>query len=113
MRIAKILKRQTLNQEQINKVLDKMSMFINTSIDEVNERDEYIIVIDKNIKGIIYYDKISNELYYDRNTIGKDLSDEFSETSKDIKNGAVKKFFKQMYPQLNIKKVSSKKLTVL
>lgn len=113
MRIAKILKRQTLNQEQINKVLDKMSMFINTSIDEVNERDEYIIVIDKNIKGIIYYDKISNELYYDRNTIGKDLSDEFSETSKDIKNGAVEKFFKQMYPQLNIKKVSSKKLTVL
>ena len=61
MRIAKILKRQTLNKEQINKVLDKMSMFINTSIDEVNERDEYIIVIDKNIQGIIYYiDKAGN-----------------------------------------------------
>lgn len=113
MRIAKILKRQTLNKEQINKVLDKMSMFINTSIDEVNERDEYIIVIDKNVQGIIYYDKITNELYYDKNTLDKALSSLFSESSKEIKNGAVEKFFKGRYPNAIVKKVTTKKLMVL
>ena len=107
-----MLKKPTLNTEEINKTLNQMSLFINESIEEVNERDEYIIVINKNIKGIIYYDKICNELYYDRNTIGKDLTNEFVNGSY-IKSDAIHKVFNTRYPNLEVKKVKSKRLTVL
>ena len=112
MRIVNILKKPTLNTEEINRTLDKMSLFINDSIVQITEEDEYIIVINKNIKGIIYYDKICNELYYDRNTIGKDLTNEFVNGSY-IKSDAIHKVFNTRYPNLEVKKVKSKRLTVL
>lgn len=112
MRIVNILKKPTLNTEEINRTLDKMSLFINDSIVQIAEEDEYIIVINKNIKGIIYYDKICNELYYDRNTIGKDLTNEFVNGSY-IKSDAIHKVFNTRYPNLEVKKVKSKRLTVL
>lgn len=111
MLIAKILKRPTLNTEEINKTLDKMSVFINTSIESVNEDDEYIIVIDKDIKAIVFYDKIRSNLYYDRNTLGKGLEKGFPNNTTATKNGAVERFFKEKYPKLIVKKVTSKVLT--
>jgi hypothetical protein len=112
MRIANILKRTILNTEEINKTLDKMSLFINDNIGEINEQDEYIIVIDKHIKGIMYYDKLTNNLYYDKNTIGKDLTNEFVNGSS-IKNTAIQKFFIEKYPDFEVKKVLKTKLTVI
>ena len=112
MRILKMLKKPKLNTEEINKTLDKMFLFINESIEEVNERDEYIIVIDKDINGIMYYDKLTNNLYYDRNTIGKNLTNEFVNGSS-IKSDAIQNVFNVRYPNLEVKKVKSKRLTVL
>ena len=107
-----MLKKPTLNTEEINKTLNQMSLFINESIEEVNERDEYIIVIDKDINGIMYYDKLTNNLYYDRNTIGKDLTNEFVNGSS-IKSDAIQNVFNVRYPNLEVKTVKSKRLTVL
>jgi hypothetical protein len=107
-----MLKKPKLNTEEINKTLDKMFLFINESIEEVNERDEYIIVIDKDINGIMYYDKLTNNLYYDRNTIGKNLTNEFVNGSS-IKSDAIQNVFNVRYPNLEVKKVKSKRLTVL
>jgi hypothetical protein len=112
MRILKMLKKPKLNTEEINKTLDKMFLFINESIEEVNERDEYIIVIDKDINGIMYYDKLTNNLYYDRNTIGKNLTNEFVNGSS-IKSDAIQNVFNVRYPNLEVKTVKSKRLTVL
>ena len=53
MHIAKILKKPTLNTEQINKTLDRMSLFINDSIEDINEGENYIVVINKDIQGIM------------------------------------------------------------
>ena len=89
-----------------------MSLFINESIEEVNERDEYIIVIDKDINGIMYYDKLTNNLYYDKNTIGKNLTNEFVNGSS-IKNTAINNVFSELYPELKVKKVFKTRLTVL
>jgi hypothetical protein len=107
-----MLKKPTLNTEEINKTLDKMFLFINESIEEVNEQDEYIIVINKDINGIMYYDKLTNNLYYDRNTIGKDLTNEFVNGSS-IKSDAIQNVFNVRYPNLEVKTVKSKRLTVL
>jgi hypothetical protein len=107
-----MLKKPKLNTEEINKTLDKMFLFINESIEEVNERDEYIIVIDKDINGIMYYDKLTNNLYYDRNTIGKNLTNEFVNGSS-IKSDAIQNVFNVRYPNLEVKTVKSKRLTVL
>ena len=112
MRILKMLKKPTLNTEEINKTLNQMSLFINESIEEVNERDEYIIVIDKDINGIMYYDKLTNNLYYDKNTIGKNLTNEFVNGSS-IKNTAINNVFSELYPKLKVKKVFKTRLTVL
>jgi hypothetical protein len=112
MRILKMLKKPTLNTEEINKTLNQMSLFINESIEEVNERDEYIIVIDKDINGIMYYDKLTNNLYYDKNTIGKNLTNEFVNGSS-IKNTAINNVFSELYPELKVKKVFKTRLTVL
>jgi hypothetical protein len=107
-----MLKKPTLNTEEINKTLNQMSLFINESIEEVNERDEYIIVIDKDINGIMYYDKLTNNLYYDKNTIGKNLTNEFVNGSS-IKNTAINNVFSELYPKLKVKKVFKTRLTVL
>jgi hypothetical protein len=107
-----MLKKPTLNTEEINKTLNQMSLFINESIEEVNERDEYIIVIDKDINGIMYYDKLTNNLYYDKNTIGKNLTNEFVNGSS-IKNTAINNVFSELYPELKVKKVFKTRLTVL
>ena len=112
MRILKMLKKPKLNTEEINKTLDKMFLFINETIEEVNEQDEYIIVINKDINGIMYYDKLTNNLYYDRNTIGKDLTNEFVNGSS-IKSDAIQNVFNVRYPNLEVKTVKSKRLTVL
>ena len=112
MRILKMLKKPKLNTEEINKTLNQMSLFINESIEEVNERDEYIIVIDKDINGIMYYDKLTNNLYYDKNTIGKNLTNEFVNGSY-IKNTAINNVFSELYPELKVKKVFKTRLTVL
>ena len=61
MRIVNILKRQTLNIEKINKTLDRMSLFINNDIENFNEREDYIVVINKDIQCIMFYDKITND----------------------------------------------------
>ena len=112
MRILKMLKKPKLNTEEINKTLDKMFLFINETIEEVNEQDEYIIVINKDINGIMYYDKLTNNLYYDRNTIGKNLTNEFVNGSS-IKSDAIQNVFNVRYPNLEVKTVKSKRLTVL
>jgi hypothetical protein len=113
MRIVNILKKQTLNIEKINKTLDRMSLFINNDIEDFNEREDYIIVINKDIKGIMFYDKITNNLYYDRNTLNKRLSSRFRYNYYEIKNLAVETVFKQKYPDLDVKNVSTKRLTVV
>lgn len=107
-----MLKKPTLNTEEINKTLNQMSLFINESIEEVNERDEYIIVIDKDINGIMYYDKLTNNLYYDKNTIGKNLTNEFV-NGCSMKNTAINNVFSELYPKLKVKKVFKTRLTVL
>lgn len=113
MHIAKILKKPTLNTEQINKTLDRMSLFINNSIEDINEGENYIVVINKDIQGIMFYDKITNDLYYDKNTLNKRLSSRFRYNYSDIKNSAVEMVFKQKYPDLKVRNVSTKKLTVV
>ena len=113
MRIVNILKTPTLNEEQINRTLDRMSLFINDDIQDFNEQEEYIVVINKNIEGIMYYDKITNNLYYDKNTLNKNLSSRFRYNYTDIKNSAVERVFKQKYPELKVNKVTTKKLTVV
>jgi len=113
MHIAKILKKPTLNTEQINKTLDRMSLFINDSIEDFNEQEEYIVFISKNIQGMMFYDKITNNLYYDKNTLNKNLSSRFRFNRSDIKNSAVERVFKQKYPELKVNKVTTKKLTVV
>ena len=100
MRIAKILKKPTLNTEQINKTLDRMSLFINNSIEDINEGENYIVVINKDIQGIMFYDKITKDLYYDKNTL-------------NAKNPVALEEFKQKYPDLKVRNVSTKKLTVV
>ena len=113
MRIVNILKRQTLNIEKINKTLDRMSLFINNDIENFNEREDYIVVINKDIQGIMFYDKITNDLYYDKNTLNKRLSSRFRYNYSNIKNSAVEMVFKQKYPNLKVRNVSTKKLTVI
>ena len=113
MRIVKILKKPTLNTDQINRTLDRMSLFINDNIEDINEEENYIIVINKDIQGIMFYDKITNDLYYDKNTLNKRLSSRFRYNYSDIKNSAVEMVFKQKYPNLKVRNVSTKKLTVI
>ena len=113
MRIVNILKRQTLNIEKINKTLDRMSLFINNDIENFNEREDYIVVINKDIQCIMFYDKITNDLYYDKNTLNKRLSSRFRYNYSDIKNSAVEKVFKQKYPNLKVRNVSTKRLTII
>ena len=113
MHIVNILKRQTLNIEKINKTLDRMSLFINNDIEDFNEREDYIVVINKDIQGIMFYDKITKDLYYDKNTLNKRLSSRFRYNYSDIKNSAVEMVFKQKYPDLKVRNVSTKKLTVV
>ena len=113
MRIVNILKKPTLNTEQINKTLDRMSLFINDNIENINEEQNYIIVINKDIQGIMFYDKITNNLYYDKNTLNKRLSSRFRYNYSNIKNSAVEMVFKQKYPNLKVRNVSTKKLTVI
>lgn len=113
MRIVKILKKPTLNTEQINRTLDRMSSFINDNIEDINEEENYIVVINKDIQGIMFYDKITNDLYYDKNTLNKRLSSRFRYNYSDIKNSAVEMAFKQKYPDLKVRNVSTKKLTVI
>ena len=113
MHIVNILKKQTLNIEKINKTLDRMSLFINNDIEDFNEREDYIVVINKDIQGIMFYDKITNDLYYDKNTLNKRLSSRFRYNYSDIKNSAVEKVFKQKYPNLKVRNVSTKRLTVI
>jgi hypothetical protein len=113
MHIVNILKRQTLNIEKINKTLDRMSLFINNDIEDFNEGENYIVVINKDIQGIMFYDKITNDLYYDKNTLNKRLSNRFRYNYYEIKNSAVEKVFKQRYPNLKVRNVSTKRLTVI
>ena len=113
MRIVNILKKPILNADQINRTLDRMSLFINDDIEDFNEQEEYIVVINKNIEGIMYYDKTTNNLYYDKNTLNKNLSSRFRFNNSEIKNSAVKRVFKQKYPELKVNKVTTKKLTVV
>ena len=113
MRIVNILKKPTLNEEQINRTLDRMSLFINDNIEDFNEQEEYIVFISKNIQGMMFYDKITNNLYYDKNTLNKNLSSRFRFNRYDIKNRAVERVFKQKYPNLEVKNVSTKRLTVV
>ena len=113
MHIVNILKRQTLNIEKINKTLDRMSLFINNDIEDFNEREDYIVVINKDIQGIMFYDKITKDLYYDKNTLNKRLSSRFRYNYSEIKNSAVEKVFKQKYPGLDVKNVSTKRLTII
>lgn len=113
MHIVNILKRQTLNIEKINKTLDRMSLFINNDIEDFNEGENYIVVINKDIQGIMFYDKITNDLYYDKNTLNKRLSSRFRYNYSDIKNSAVEKVFKQRYPNLKVRNVSTKRLTII
>jgi len=113
MRIVNILKKPILNEEQINRTLDRMSLFINDNIEDFNEQEEYIVFISKNIQGMMFYDKITNNLYYDKNTLNKNLSSRFRFNRSDIKNRAVEKVFKQKYPGLDVKNVSTKRLTVV
>lgn len=113
MHIVNILKRQTLNIEKINKTLDRMSLFINNDIEDFNEREDYIVVINKDIQGIMFYDKITKDLYYDKNTLNKRLSSRFRYNYSEIKNSAVEKVFKQRYPNLKVRNVSTKRLTII
>lgn len=113
MHIVNILKRQTLNIEKINKTLDRMSLFINNDIEDFNEGENYIVVINKDIQGIMFYDKITKDLYYDKNTLNKRLSSRFRYNYSDIKNSAVEKVFKQRYPNLKVRNVSTKRLTII
>ena len=88
-------------------------MFINESIQDINERDDYIVIINKDIQGIMFYDKITNNLYYDKNTLNKRLTSRFRYNHSNIKNSAVEMVFKQKYPDLKVRNVSTKKLTVV
>jgi hypothetical protein len=107
------MKKPTLNTEQINKTLDRMSLFINNNIEDFNEGENYIVVINKDIQGIMFYDKITNDLYYDKNTLSKRLSSRFRYNYSNIKNSAVEKVFKQRYPDLKVRNVSTKRLTII
>lgn len=113
MRIVNIMKKPTLNTEQINRTLDRMSLFINDNIEDINEEENYIVVINKDIQGIMFYDKITNDLYYDKNTLNKRLSSRFRYNYSNIKNSAVEKVFKQRYPDLKVRNVSTKRLTII
>lgn len=99
-----------VNILEIQKVIDNMTDFIAESVDEVSDQEDYIVVIGVNMKGIMYYDKKRYSLYFDKNTIDKEINNAFPKDTKHKKD-AIKNFFNKNYPNLIVKKISPSKLT--
>jgi hypothetical protein len=101
-----------VNIKEIEKVIDNMTDFILESVDEVSDQEEYMVMIGANNKGIMYYDKKRYELFFDKNSIEKEINNTFSRSIAKHKKIAIKKYFNKTYPNLLVKKISSSKLSV-
>ncbi len=110
MLMVKQIQKRMVNISEIQKVIDNMTDFIAESVDEVSDQEDYIVVIGVNMKGIMYYDKKRYSLYFDKNTIEKEINNAFPQSIKH-KKVAIKNFFNKNYPDLIVKKISSSKLT--
>jgi len=101
-----------VNIKEIDKVIDNLTDFISESIGEVSDQDDYMVIIGNNMKGVMYYDKKRYSLYFDKNTLEKDIDGTFPKNVAKYKKEAIKKYFKNNYPNLSVKKITSSYLTV-
>ena len=101
-----------VNLKEIDKVIDNMTDFISESVDEISDQDDYMVIIGINMKGVMYYDKKRHSLYFDKNTLEKDIDGMFPKNVAKHKKTAIKKYFNKHYPNLLVKKISSSYLTV-
>jgi hypothetical protein len=101
-----------VNLKEIDKVIDNMTDFISESVDEISDQDDYMVIIGINMKGVMYYDKKRHSLYFDKNTLEKDIDGMFPKNVAKYKKKAIKKYFNNNYPNLLVKKITSSYLTV-
>jgi len=100
-----------VNLKEIEKVIDNITDFISESVDEISDQEDYMVVIGVNMRGVMYYDKKKYSLYFDKNTIEKDINKVFPKHIAKYKKEAIKKYFNKNYPNLLVKKITSSYLT--
>lgn len=96
--------KENLNTEEL---VNSMVNFISESVYETSDQKDYIVIINKDINGIMFYDKRYRILYFDQKTIEKDLDSYFPDYYNKYKKMAMEKYFNKKYPKIKIKKVET------
>lgn len=109
--MKRLFKKKMVNTTDPEKIVRSMTDFIKTSINIFSDFDDYVVVIDNDNNGILYYNKTSKVLYYDYHTIDKTMDSFFPDYTLKFKKSAFKKCFNEKYPHFNIRRVSGSRLT--
>jgi ribosomal protein S24E len=109
--MRKLFRKKMINTIDFENIINSMHEFINETIANFSDVEDYIVVIDKDNNGILYYDKDSKVLYYDYHTIDRSIDSFFPDYTLKFKKSAFKKSFNETYPDLHVRRVSGARLT--